>query len=608
MSSASSALALSQSLRRRTAYQARRLTLLNRHQTNRILSARAQVRESLINDYYRTTEDGRVEMTTPEDREDPRRISDRLMSNIYSYNEQVREDRSRRAFERMNSSVNSPPPPHPLLDEPVDRPAQPETPPEDSPSSPGRPAFAVTHPPPEEEWPPLRTPLPPLQELIWRRLRRRAEQAAEAASTEPGAAAAASARARVEQSIQLRQSMNTEQSAPAASAPSGGNSSSSAINAMWNRHHGGNARESSSAREARHWYIAERAREDTLRSSGGGSGGSGGREASPANRARNREFLSWMVDQMRIDQPSGGGGAALDPVASLGGPEAAAASEGSQSAAASAIIRRRVSQAMGDVAAARGENNHPPSSRAAQADRQPHELYQFLQPPGVQQQQQQFRIERERQRAEERDRYSQAQCNNMLVTHRIQSWDFSQYEIPDLRDSTSNLVVKEARIHNDASVDVSEDGDILVTLVPSVLPMTTVVGVFGLKPKSEFGRCFATCSLESSSAVSVSLSPTSRHLIVGLTIRTASRIAVALGDRSLMAQVFRIVLPPSKGEGGGGGGSAGGGGGGGRGRLELRRNIHMTQQTPSLNCVKWIPLPGQGIVYATNTGLLKILR
>ena len=81
---------------------------------------------------------------------------------------------------------------------------------------------------------------------------------------------------------------------------------------------------------------------------------------------------------------------------------------------------------------------------------------------------------------------------NMLLTHRIQSWDFTRGDIPDLRDSSSNLVVNEARIHNDASVDISDDGSILVTLIPSNLPMTTVVGVYGLKPNSNRGRCYAT--------------------------------------------------------------------------------------------------------------------
>ena len=79
---------------------------------------------------------------------------------------------------------------------------------------------------------------------------------------------------------------------------------------------------------------------------------------------------------------------------------------------------------------------------------------------------------------------------NMLLTHRIQAWDFDRGDIPDLRDASSNLVVKEARIHNDASVDISEDGSVLVTLIPSNLPMTTVVGVYGLKCNR--GRCYAT--------------------------------------------------------------------------------------------------------------------
>ena len=39
---------------------------------------------------------------------------------------------------------------------------------------------------------------------------------------------------------------------------------------------------------------------------------------------------------------------------------------------------------------------------------------------------------------------------------RIQTWDFSKGDIPDISDSQHNVVVKEAKIHNDASVDISE--------------------------------------------------------------------------------------------------------------------------------------------------------
>ena len=62
-----------------------------------------------------------------------------------------------------------------------------------------------------------------------------------------------------------------------------------------------------------------------------------------------------------------------------------------------------------------------------------------------------------------------------------------------------------------------------MTLVPSNLPMTTVVGLYSLR-KESLGDCHATYSLESS-AVSVSLSPTSRHLLVGLTSRCAPGLA-----------------------------------------------------------------------------------
>ena len=64
-----------------------------------------------------------------------------------------------------------------------------------------------------------------------------------------------------------------------------------------------------------------------------------------------------------------------------------------------------------------------------------------------------------------------------------------------------------------------------MTLVPSNLPMTTVVGLYSLRRES-LGDCHATYSLESS-AVSVSLSPTSRHLLVGLTSRLDPQLSYA---------------------------------------------------------------------------------
>ena len=43
-----------------------------------------------------------------------------------------------------------------------------------------------------------------------------------------------------------------------------------------------------------------------------------------------------------------------------------------------------------------------------------------------------------------------------LWLYRIQTWDFSRGDIPDISNSEDNIVVKEAKIHNDASVDIAE--------------------------------------------------------------------------------------------------------------------------------------------------------
>lgn len=44
--------------------------------------------------------------------------------------------------------------------------------------------------------------------------------------------------------------------------------------------------------------------------------------------------------------------------------------------------------------------------------------------------------------------------------------------------------------------------------------------------------------------------------------------------------------------------------------MVLLRELLQNRETPgyvSLNCIRWVPQPGQGMVYATNTGLLNIL-
>lgn len=163
----------------------------------------------------------------------------------------------------------------------------------------------------------------------------------------------------------------------------------------------------------------------------------------------------------------------------------------------------------------------------------------------------------------------------------------------------------DAKISNDASVDISEDGSLLVTLRPSDLPNTTAVGVYGLCDSNK-GRCFATYSLSdeySQQPVSVSLSPTSKHLMVGYSGRIPCSRRTRLSPRSLMARIFQLKMPwecllsnPDHQQSP-------------KGRLIRKRDLHQTEPVEtSLNCIRWIPVAGLGMVYATDTGLLKILR
>lgn len=176
------------------------------------------------------------------------------------------------------------------------------------------------------------------------------------------------------------------------------------------------------------------------------------------------------------------------------------------------------------------------------------------------------------------------------LTHRIQAWNFVRGNLPDISDATSNVIVKEAKIHNDASVDITADGTTLITLIPASVQMTATIGVYSLSPGNR-GHCYASLSVDCP-AVSVSLSPTSRHILVGLTLSPRpSRIS----DPCLMAQIFSLKMPKT--------------GSNENGEIIHRRDIpHAEAPNTHLNCIRWIPVPGQGIVYATNTGLLKILR
>ncbi|CAG2061975.1 unnamed protein product [Timema podura] len=111
---------------------------------------------------------------------------------------------------------------------------------------------------------------------------------------------------------------------------------------------------------------------------------------------------------------------------------------------------------------------------------------------------------------------------------------------------------------------------------------------------SSLGQCLYMTSFEQN-AVSVSLSPTNRHLLVGLATRR-----MVPSDHTIIAQIFYLdgahPIPDKE--------------VGIKGRLRHARNIEQCRNHSSLsvNCIRWLPTPGQGFVYGTNSGFLRILR
>ncbi|XP_066139445.1 uncharacterized protein [Euwallacea fornicatus] len=182
--------------------------------------------------------------------------------------------------------------------------------------------------------------------------------------------------------------------------------------------------------------------------------------------------------------------------------------------------------------------------------------------------------------------YDSDMVTTVTPNHRIQAWDISDWTVPAISNSMKNVVVSECKIHNDASVDIATDGTILVTLLPSggYLNFTNRLGVYSLRWET-LGQCLYTTSFEQN-AVSVSLSPLSRHLVVGFVTR---RVSIIISDRLMMARIYRIEQKDVPGD-----------------RLPVLREFEQHREN-RINCIRWLPTSGQGLIYATNTGQLVIL-
>ncbi|XP_047481450.1 uncharacterized protein LOC125033914 isoform X2 [Penaeus chinensis] len=181
-----------------------------------------------------------------------------------------------------------------------------------------------------------------------------------------------------------------------------------------------------------------------------------------------------------------------------------------------------------------------------------------------------------------------------VVTHRIQAWDFTHYNIPEISDSAANVVVRKCKIHNDASVDISIDGTMLAALVPESQAMT-MVGVYSLREKSRGQLLYSY--IFAPNTICVSLSPVARHLVVGFASHTP-RFVSHHNTKQVVAQIYKLCDNPMF------------YGRGQAGHLQFLRDIEVMSdhRHTSLNCIRWLPYPGQGLIYGTNRGQLNILR
>lgn len=183
-----------------------------------------------------------------------------------------------------------------------------------------------------------------------------------------------------------------------------------------------------------------------------------------------------------------------------------------------------------------------------------------------------------------------AVANNIIdTTHRLQLWDSNCSQYPDIKDENKNVVVPFCKIHNDSSVDVSQDGSLVAVFVPSEhgFPMDAQLQVISLRPES-YLQCIYSRKY-GPNAVSVSLSPLSRFVLVGLASR---KLHWHLTAHQLVGQILQLPKDDefvhsdtTK---------------------ALSNILHKCSQTQrsnvSVNTVRFHPSPGMGIIYGTNRG------
>ncbi|KAJ8402904.1 hypothetical protein AAFF_G00362180 [Aldrovandia affinis] len=192
------------------------------------------------------------------------------------------------------------------------------------------------------------------------------------------------------------------------------------------------------------------------------------------------------------------------------------------------------------------------------------------------------------------DGLSAVASNIANTTYRLQWWDFTKFDLPEISNASVNVLVQNCKIYNEASCDISADGQLLAVFIPSSqrgYPDVGVLAVYSLAPHN-LGEMLYTKRF-GPNAISVSLSPMGCYVMVGLASR---RILLHPTTDHMVAQVFRLQQPHG-------------------GETSMRRVFNVVypmapdqRRHISINSARWLPEPGLGLAYGTNKGDLVICR
>ncbi|XP_010079168.1 PREDICTED: activating molecule in BECN1-regulated autophagy protein 1 isoform X3 [Pterocles gutturalis] len=187
------------------------------------------------------------------------------------------------------------------------------------------------------------------------------------------------------------------------------------------------------------------------------------------------------------------------------------------------------------------------------------------------------------------DGQSAVASNIANTTYRLQWWDFTKFDLPEISNASVNVLVQNCKIYNDASCDISADGQLLAAFIPSSqrgFPDEGILAVYSLAPHN-LGEMLYTKRF-GPNAISVSLSPMGRY--------APRRILLHPSTEHMVAQVFRLQQPHG-------------------GETSMRRVFNVLypmaadqRRHVSINSARWLPEPGLGLAYGTNKGDLVICR